>query len=124
MGVRVSGKSAVLHELDVCVLDRTEAQTCRSGQAHPRHSKVRIGVECKFYTSHLSLALARSFLGLGVDMTARATFFVTNSESRSVEKLLSARNRNWESLLFPGSTVAVERMRNQFQDVFKNYKAL
>lgn len=38
-----------------------------------------IGVECKFYTAPLSLGLARAFIGLGTDLTAKNTFFVTNT---------------------------------------------
>ena len=101
VGVRVSGKSGVLHEFDVCVIRRSEAQTSRRERVHPRHSKVLIGVECKFYTSALNLGLARSFIGLGVDMTAKSTFFVTNSSSQSVERLLSARERNWGVRISP-----------------------
>ena len=123
LGVRVSGKSGVLHEFDVCAIRRSEAITSRQEQVHPRHSKVVIGVECKFYTSALSLGLARSFIGLGADMTAKNTFFVTNASSPSVEKLLSARERNWGNLVHPGATMEVDRQQNEFQTVFKHYKA-
>ena len=51
VGVRVAGKSGVLHELDVCVLRQSEADTARQNQVHPRSAKVVIGVECKFYHS-------------------------------------------------------------------------
>ena len=123
VGVRVSGKSGVLHELDVCVIRRSEALISRASQVHPRHSKVIIGVECKFYTSALSLGLARSFVGLGVDMTAKNTFFVTNASSPSVERLLSATDRNWGNLVSPGATMEVDRQQHEFQTVFKHYKA-
>jgi hypothetical protein len=123
LGVRVSGKSGVLHEFDVCAIRRSEAITSRNEQVHPRHSKVVIGVECKFYTSALNLGLARSFLGLGVDVTAKNTFFVTNASSPSVEKLLSARERNWGNLVYPGATMEVDRQQHEFQTVFKHYKA-
>lgn len=123
LGVRVSGKSGVLHEFDVCVLLRSEAMTSRQDQVHPRSSKMLAGIECKFYTAALSLGLGRAFLGLGADVTAKNTFFVTNSSSSSVERLLSARDRKWANRVFPGSTVDVERVRNEFQTIFKYFKA-
>lgn len=123
VGIRVSGKSGVLHELDVCVLRRSEAETSRSEHVHPRQSKVLIGIECKFYTAALNLGLARSFVGLGVDMTAKNTVFVTNTSSPSVEKLLSARERKWGNLVYPGATNEIERLRSEFQSIFKYFKA-
>lgn len=124
LGVRVTGKSGVLHEFDVCVLYHSEAQTSRANQVHPRSSRVLFGIECKFYTSSLDLALARAFIGLGTDVTARDTFFVTNTASASVEKLLTARNRKWANRAFPASRVDVERLRGEFQSAFKYFKAL
>lgn len=123
LGVRVSGKSGVLHEFDVCVVLRSEAMTSRHDQVHPRSAKVLIGVECKFYSASLSLGLARSFIGLGADVTAKNTFFMTNMSSPSVEKLLTARGRKWGHRVFPASTVDVERMRNEFQSAFKYFRA-
>ena len=48
VGVRAAGKSGVLHEFDVCVIRRSEAETARQNRVHPRSSKILIGVECKF----------------------------------------------------------------------------
>jgi len=59
VGVRVAGKSGVLHEFDVCVIRQSEADTARQNHVHPRSSKVLIGVECKFYTTGLSLIAAK-----------------------------------------------------------------
>jgi len=123
IGVRVSGKSRVLHELDVCVLYRSEAETSRRDQVHPRSSKMLIGIECKFYSAALNLGLGRAFIGLGTDVTADSTYFMTNSQSPPVEKLLSARGRNWGHRVFPGSTTDVDRARSEFQSVFKYFKA-
>jgi hypothetical protein len=124
IGIRVAGKSGVLHELDICVLSRAEAETSRRNQVHPRSAKVLIGVECKFYTASLNLGLARAFIGLGTDVTAKNTFFVSNTSSASVERLLTARGRNWGHQVFPGSAINVDRLRNEFQSAFKYFKAL
>ena len=121
LGVRVSGKSGVLHEFDVCVLRRSEAVTARQDHVHPRQSKVIVGVECKFYATHLNLGLARSFIGLGSDVTAKRMYFVTNTSSLSVEKLLTARSQNWANQIYPGSTNEIDKLRSGFQTAFKYY---
>lgn len=123
VGVRVAGKSGVLHELDVCVIRQSEADTARQNQVHPRSAKVVIGVECKFYTTPLPLHLARAFIGLGSDVSSTNTIFVTNTESESVEKLLTARRKQWANRAVPGTPVDVERLRSEFQSAFKYFKA-
>jgi hypothetical protein len=57
IGIRVTGKSRVLHECDVAVLDKIEARLCRMEQVHPGASKVLIAAECKFYTFAIQLNL-------------------------------------------------------------------
>lgn len=120
LGVRVSGKSKVLHEFDVCVLERTEAQMARQGQVHPRQSRVVIGVECKFYTTSLSLGLARAFIGLGTDVKAKSTWFVSNTSSASIQKLLTHKNRKWGSTVHPGSHDS-DVISGEFRSAFKYY---
>ena len=70
-GVRVSGHSAVLHECDVSVLWKTEADICRSRAelVAPRSHKVVIALEAKYYTTDLALHLGRAFLGLVRDLS-------------------------------------------------------
>jgi hypothetical protein len=123
IGVRVVGKSGVLHECDVAVIEQAEAETCRQKQVPPRSSKVLIAVECKFYSTPLQLYLARAFLGLASDLSAKEAVFATNSSSDSIEKLLSGRGRKWEHKLNPRSTKEVLRLKHEFQNTFKTYKA-
>jgi len=123
VGVRVAGKSGVLHEFDICVIRQSEADTARQNQVHPRSSKVVIGVECKFYTTTLTLGLARAFIGLGSDVSTKNVVFVTNTESESVQRLLTARGEQWAHRVVPASVVDVERMRNELQSAFKYFKA-
>jgi hypothetical protein len=123
VGVRVAGKSGVLHEFDVCVIRQSEADTARQNQVHPRSSKVVIGVECKFYTTSLTLGLARAFIGLGSDVSTKNVMFVTNAESESVQRLLTARGEQWANRAVPASLVDVERLKNEFQSAFKYFKA-
>ncbi|HEX7422505.1 MAG TPA: hypothetical protein VF311_01270 [Terriglobales bacterium] len=123
IGVRVAGKSKVLHEFDVCVLSQAEAQSARLQRLPPRSSKVIIGVECKLYTTPLKLGLARAFISLNADVSASAMFFVTNTFSAPVEQLLAARVSHWDQTVTPGAAKDVERFRNSCQTVFKTYKA-
>lgn len=123
VGVRVVGKSGVLHECDVAVIEQSEAETCRRNQVPPRSAKVWIAVECKFYTTPLQLLLARAFMGLVDDLSAKNTIFVSNSQSESLEKLLTDHRQNWEHNLVPTATNEVARLRHEFQKAFKNYKA-
>ncbi|MGB9180710.1 MAG: hypothetical protein WCB68_15875 [Pyrinomonadaceae bacterium] len=123
VGVRVVGKSRVLHECDVAVMEQAEAETCRQRQVPPRSSKVLIAVECKFYSTPLQLYLARAFLGLASDLSVKEAIFVTNTSSDSIEKLLSGRGQKWEHKLTPSSAKEVLRLKHEFQNAFKTYKA-
>jgi len=123
VGVRVVGKSGVLHECDVAVIEQAEAETCRQREVPPRSSSVLIAAECKFYSTPLRLNLAREFLGLSLDLSAEQVLFVTNSSSDSVEKLLSHRKREWEHNLTPRAQAEVMRLRHKFQSVFQHFKA-
>ncbi|MDM0112769.1 hypothetical protein QTI66_11470 [Variovorax sp. J22R133] len=124
-GIKVAGKSRVLHELDVAVLDRAEAENCRLNRVSPRSSKVNVGIECKFYSSSLQLHLARGFIGLVTDLSVNTPFFVTNTTSASVEKLLSHRVKHgWEHQISPAcKNTEVDRLVHALRSSFKNYKA-
>ena len=124
VGVRVVGKSGVLHECDVAVIEQIETETCRQRQVPPRSSKVFIAVECKFYSTPLQLHLARAFIGLVSDLSAKRSVFVTNSASDSLEKLLTGRDRNWEHNVIPSAAREVSRLCHEFQTAFKKYKAV
>jgi hypothetical protein len=124
IGVRAAGKSGVLHECDISVIYSAQAQACRLALAHPRQIDLVLAVECKFYTVALKPDLARSFIGLGVDLGSDRCRFVVNTQSASIAKLLSKhRELRWEHGLDPGSEREVERLRNSFQEVFKNFCA-
>jgi hypothetical protein len=123
LGVYVSGKSQLIHEADVVVLVSSEGDMSRANSVPPRSHRCVLTVECKFYASNISLFLGRGFVGLCSDLSARESFFVTNSTSNSVQKLLVHKRLKWESQLQPIQAVNVERFRNAVQEVFKDYKA-
>lgn len=123
LGVRVAGQSTVAHECDVSVLWATEAQMCRNDRVLPRSMSVEIAVECKFYTTPVPLNLARSFIGLGADLTANHCYFVVNTSSVNAERLLARKGKHWNTTVIPSNGYEVQRLRNTFQTAFANFKA-
>lgn len=123
IGVRVIGKSKVLHECDVAIIEQSEAETCRQRFVPPRSSKVLLGVECKFYSTAIPLNLARAFIGLTSDLSFHRIVLVTNTQSESAEKLLSRRDKLWEHQVTPSSNTAVLRLRHKFQEGFQHWMA-
>jgi hypothetical protein len=103
VGVRVQGRSRVLHECDVLVLPAAEADICRSKSVAPRGSRALLAVECKYYGTHLSLYLARGFQGLHNDLGLKHPFFVANINAPRVERYLSYHNRRWGHGVIPQS---------------------
>lgn len=120
VGVRVTGKSRVLHECDVAVLYRDEAEFCRSEEVHPRAARVLIAAECKYYSSALQLHLGRGFLGLTRDIHAKERYFVTNARSDSVAKLIRYHQAEWEFGVIPHADEAIE-LRTRFGRAFRNF---
>jgi len=123
LGILVSGKSQVLHECDVAVLDRSEAQECRQNRTEPRSRTLTLSAEAKFYTTTLGLDLARSYIGLISDLTTSFPCFVANTTSVSAMRLLSARKeRNWFDDVIVGQSSA-DLLRSFFARAFHYYKA-
>jgi hypothetical protein len=122
-GIYVSAKSGLLHECDLAVLLRSEAQTCRRERVSPRCAKVVLATECKFYSSGLGISLARGFLGLTSDIWSEGRFFVSNISSLSVRKLLTHHKRSWSNNLRPSNTVVLNRLRSLFERVFEEFNA-
>lgn len=120
VGIRVTGKSRVLHECDVAVLYRDEAEICRAEQVHPRAARVLIAAECKFYTSAIQLHLGRSFLGLTRDIHAKERYFVSNAQSASVAKLIRHHQAEWEFGVEPSANEALE-LQTRFGRAFRNF---
>jgi hypothetical protein len=123
LGIRVAGKSQVLHECDVAVLDRAEARECRRNRTEPRSRTLEISAEAKFYTTSLQLNLARSYVGLVTDLSVSFPCFVTNSTSASAMRLLAARKeRHWYDRVMVGQS-STDLLRSFFATAFHHYKA-
>lgn len=123
IGVIVEGKSGVAHECDVVVLPESEGYLCRLRSVNPRHSKIVIAVECKYYTGQIPLNLARSFIGLISDIscTYGQCHFAVNTGSTTAEKLLAKQKRQWDSALLP-ATDAEQSITAAFTKTFRDYQ--
>ena len=124
VGIYVTGVSRVRHECDVAVLKAVDAENCRANNVHPRSSDLWLATECKFYASQLGLDLGRSFLGLVTEIHRNSRFFVSNSSSPSVEKLLAHHKMRWQVDVVPDNAYIVNRLRTSFEEVFQNYRAV
>jgi hypothetical protein len=123
VGILVAGRSHVPHECDVAVLDRAEAEDCRRNRTEPRSTKLTLSVEAKFYTTTLSLNLARAFIGLISDLSTSFPCFVANTTSPSAMRLLAARkDRDWFDQVMAGRP-SVDLLRAFFATAFHHYKA-
>ncbi len=123
LGIYVLGRSRVMHEADVAVLLRSEAQRCRDRRAVPRKTELIASVECKFSADILALRVARGFVGLAVDFSTESTFLVTNSRSESVAQFLTHHKRQWQIDIAPPNGPSIARIKGVFQDAFKKFKA-
>jgi hypothetical protein len=125
IGIFIAGKSRVRCETDIAVLLRTEAETCRqTHSALPRHSKILLTVECKFYTGNIPLHQARSFLGLQRDIShvKGNQFLVINTSSLTGVQLVNEHHgKGWDNEIHPSSATAVTRLQNSFQKVFQGF---
>jgi hypothetical protein len=123
IGVKVSGRSGVLHECDVAVIDRHEARVCRAGKVHPRASKVVIAAECKFYASTLQLGLARGYLGLAEELSKQDRLLVTNTTSDSAARMIAYHKAGWEFDLSSPTSAQAADLEAKFKAAFRNYVA-
>jgi hypothetical protein len=121
IGIKVTGKSRLLHECDIAVLYRDEARNCRRNSVHPRSSAVILAAECKFYASTLSLDLGRSFLGLAGEISKEGRYFISNSNSSSVATLLKHHKLDREVDVMPRRKQA-DDLQKSFERLFRDYK--
>lgn len=120
VGVYAQGTAGVLHECDVLIVERDEALFCRRANVHPKRPRIPLAVECKFYTGNLGIAMARQFLGVTLDVGKDDRFFVSNSDSSSVDKVLAHHKRQRFFGLTPRDKDTEAQLIGQFRTTFKN----
>jgi hypothetical protein len=121
IGIRLRGSSEVEHECDVVALLADHAIECRTNGISPASKSALIAIECKHLAGSTDLNYARSFVGLARDLTAKHEFFVTNSTSRSVERILHEQRLKWERNVRPINVDVSDKLRSAFREVFKGY---
>jgi len=120
IGVYVEGLSGVLHECDLAIITADEARFCRRNQVHPKRADVLLTAECKFYTGKLGIALGREFLGTTADLGREGRFLLSNSDGRSVDRVLAHHKRKRHFRLTPLDADAETQVVAQFREVFRN----
>jgi hypothetical protein len=123
IGVYVEGLAGVLHECDIAVIEAAEAEFCRRNWVHPKKADVLLTAECKFYTGKLGIALGREFLGTTADLGADGRFMLSNSDGRSVDRVLAHHKRKRHFGLTPLNSDSESQVVAQFREVFRNTKA-
>lgn len=126
VGVRVSGISKVLHECDVLLLEKSEAEICRNNNVSPQSSKAILAAECKYYSPrNFGIKLAREYLGLTSDFSSNCKYyFVYNTTSQSVEELLAHHKKGcWFRYVIPSRSDDVDLLKNELKNAIKNFVA-
>lgn len=120
----IEGRSKVVHECDVAVLDAEEAEIFRDRGVHPKASKLILGVECKFHGPPVPLDEARSFLGLTTEIATSNRFIVSNASPDRIKRVLVRHKRQWKMPVVPSDARRVAALQAAFEDVFRDYAAI
>lgn len=126
LGVRVSGISKVLHECDVLLLEKREADLCRNNSISPQSSKAILAGECKYYSPrNFGIKLAREFLGLTSDFSNNCRYyFIYNTTSKSVEELLAHhKSGRWFKHVVLDHPDDVNLLCSELKNTIKNFIA-
>jgi hypothetical protein len=123
IGVYVEGLAGVLHECDIAVIETSEAQFCRRSRVHPKKANVLLTTECKFYTGRLGISLSCEFLGTTAELGADGRFILSNSDGRSVDRVLAYHKRKRHFRLTPLNPDSENQVVAQFREIFRNARA-
>jgi hypothetical protein len=72
-------------------------------------------------THHSRFCQALYFFHPNIGRAAGNCYFVSNSESETVAKLLASRKRQWETGITPEQINNVNRLMYEFQNTFKGF---
>ncbi|MGF1492870.1 MAG: hypothetical protein ACFBSC_10545 [Microcoleaceae cyanobacterium] len=124
MGVKVQGRLQILYDCDLCIIYKIEAEGCRTNQRIPRASGILMTVDCQYHTAELPLESAQAFVSLSSEVRVTGNcYFVSNTTSDLVAKLLANRKRKWDYDIVPQVENNVNRLMYDFQNTFKDFKA-
>lgn len=120
IGVYMEGLAGVVHECDVLVIDAGEGDFCRRGEVHPKKIHAALTAECKFYSGFLGISLAREFLGATIDLGKENRFFLSNSDGKTLDRVLAHHKRQRYLGLTPLDRDAELQAISQFRTAFKD----
>lgn len=120
IGVYIEGLAGVLHECDISIIEEEEAKFCRRTHVHPKKAAVLLTAECKFYTGKLGIAIGREFLGTTADLGSEGRFILSNSDGRSVDRVLAHHKRRRHFGLTPLAPDSENQVIAMFREVFRN----
>lgn len=123
VGVYLQGLAGVVHECDVLVIDRDEGMFCRRNMVHPKRLNAALTAECKFYTGKLGIDLGRQFLGVTIDVGKEDRFFLSNTDGRSVDRVLAHHKRQRYFGLNPLNADSEGQVVALFRSSFRNQRA-
>jgi len=87
-GVQVTGRSGVLHELDISLIDHALTTKCRQTHRDPSSKDVHCLIECKFYGADLKLHLGREFVGLTKEFSVKVRTMASNLAHHGIRTLI------------------------------------
>lgn len=121
--LRVRGRSKVLHELDACIIRRSDAERCRRDEIDPTQSSVKFLVECKYYGHSLPLHLGREFVGLCSEFSLRIKAMASNVGNDEIHTLITRHGGTENFNVSPTDPSRVEVfigwLANEFQQVLR-----
>ena len=121
--LRVRGRSKVLHEIDVCILRRSDADRCRREGIDPTQSSIKFLAERKYYGRTLPLHLGREFVGLCSEFSLRIKVMVSNVGNDEIHALITRHGGTENFNISPTDPSRVEVfvgwLANEFQQVLK-----
>lgn len=122
LGVQFRGSSAVLHEFDISILNRIDADDSRNRRQPSGSGKPCAIFECKFYDNKLGIELGRELVGLRSDFqSVPIVRLVTNSDSASVALFLKKNNRpKMSRLIEPGNSSMEQEFVHAIADELRN----
>ena len=123
VGIGVEGQSNVVHEADVCAVDKQEAVNARRDRFAPRAKGLIFLFECKYYAGQLGLGLIREFIGLTTDLRSHQVYhwLVSNVTHAQLATLLKHHNRDWADDVMPTSKGS-QRLQSAVEQVLHRHR--
>ncbi|MBZ9752699.1 hypothetical protein K7W42_17795 [Deinococcus sp. HMF7604] len=90
LGITIEGFSGVGHEADISIINQTECDSARRIGREVTRIQCCLVVECKFYSSNLSLHIGRGLIGYGMEINGPNLALATNSKCDSIDALLNS----------------------------------